>query len=454
MADDGALPGADFDDVVESLRKLVDLATVGNALTVGTHALLVGKALPHVPPAGGAAPIPAEAAARAASDPADAAPPLPAASDFGKLLDKIHEALDFGKIVDAGVAAALDKEAPSPPTGRSADPDGPDTEGADSKSTGMSRLVELATVAVHIQDATYHAIVDGFERKISSGKPGPASPAPAPAPAPASKEDDDYVSGPMRKGGNTAKKLISSPFRFMAEAIKSGKSRGLAFGKFARGVAKRASPGGKLPAGAGKKFLEGGAALGEVAGAATGVVGGLALVAVGLKAGHNAVVSFTDAALRSAERLKEVSGEMAAVFAEKEMNDLVRGQKVGAETAGTTGTLAAAEANRKDSSMKIESQVTNLMNNFWAGANDLMSPFLRGLGELQEVVPIVGHIWKKLSSSGEVGPGGFGGEAEMFKAEAVKLELYARDMMAAVRRGTARAAVGGREEGWLKARAD
>lgn len=119
----------------------------------------------------------------------------------------------------------------------------------------------------------------------------------------------------------------------------------------------------------------GGAALGKAAGAA-----GVAFAVVGALANmREAIIKFTNEALREAHKLAEVSGPMAAVFANKEFQDMVRDRAKGDATAASTGRLADADSRRKDAQQPLEVTMTNLKNDLLAGLNN-------GLAEITELL--------------------------------------------------------------------
>lgn len=113
-----------------------------------------------------------------------------------------------------------------------------------------------------------------------------------------------------------------------------------------------------------------GAHVGAKVGAAVGTV---AAIGIAFNEARKAVAGWTDAMLESSRRLAEVSGSMAAVFAEKEVRDLLRDIRVGEATAGSTRILAESEAKRKDAEADISIALTNTGNLILAAINEVIA---------------------------------------------------------------------------------
>lgn len=114
---------------------------------------------------------------------------------------------------------------------------------------------------------------------------------------------------------------------------------------------------------------------------AGGAVGIAAAVVVGtaeafVKA-RAAVANWTEAAMESARRLSHVSGSMAAVMAQRDVQDMMRDVKRGEATGGTAQKLMQAEARRKDEEVKIQIAMDNLRNEVLTLANNLFTTFLK-----------------------------------------------------------------------------
>lgn len=131
--------------------------------------------------------------------------------------------------------------------------------------------------------------------------------------------------------------------------------------------------------GAGKKFA---ARLGRGA-AAAGAVGGIVGAAV---AATKAVGGMAEAALEAQRKLAQVSGDIAAIFAERHVRDVFRGQAQGARIAGTTAELARAEADFKDALEPIESLWINIKNSILAPTLDILTNLLKPVTFIAEKV--------------------------------------------------------------------
>lgn len=104
--------------------------------------------------------------------------------------------------------------------------------------------------------------------------------------------------------------------------------------------------------------------------------------AAALKKFHDAILEATDAAVQAQRRYAEVSGSQAAVFAERDMKELVRDIKHGEETAGSTKQLIDAEQNRKDAFEPLKISIEKLENVMLAIGNNLIA---ETLGKVTEV---------------------------------------------------------------------
>lgn len=176
-----------------------------------------------------------------------------------------------------------------------------------------------------------------------------------------------------------------------------------------------------------------GGIVGSKIGAGVGAVaGGVAVVATAFIAARNAIAGWTDAALESARRLSGVSGSMAAVFAVKDMQDMLRDIKTGEGTAGSTGMLARSEANRKDAELEVVMALTNVGNLILAAMNDLIAVPLRVLSEVAR--PINDAVQWLARLRGE--PGGGAGLAltiDEMKANVAEAEGRAADLLHVMR---------------------
>lgn len=103
-------------------------------------------------------------------------------------------------------------------------------------------------------------------------------------------------------------------------------------------------------------------AIGTIAGAAVAGVMGLKLL-------HDQIVRMTDGAIASARKLAEVSGPMAAILAERDVQEIRRDMRQGSAQAGSVRNLVQSEQNRKTIAEPIVNAINNMNNNLLAMAN-------------------------------------------------------------------------------------
>ncbi|AWM38706.1 hypothetical protein GobsT_31040 [Gemmata obscuriglobus] len=139
--------------------------------------------------------------------------------------------------------------------------------------------------------------------------------------------------------------------------------------------------GGKGPTGLGG--LTGGAAgLARLA----GPIGAIVAVGDALNQFKKAVIQATDEQIAAARKLAEVSGPMAAVLAQRDIQEMLRDRRQGNAQAGSTGVLAKSEQRRKDASEGLENVLANTKNEILALLNDLLVPPLRIISAATEAI--------------------------------------------------------------------
>jgi hypothetical protein len=166
-------------------------------------------------------------------------------------------------------------------------------------------------------------------------------------------------------------------YKQIREGIDSTKAEGAGdpfkfFGKlFGKGGAEGEAAG--TEAGAGK-------AGGSVAGGAAGAAGSvLAVVTVIWEYGQALLrlkaftERYTDQLVQSQQRLADVSGSMAAVYAQREIQELLRDQRRGEALAESASYMTGAEQRRKDATMPIETAITSLENRMAGFLNDIVA---------------------------------------------------------------------------------
>lgn len=182
----------------------------------------------------------------------------------------------------------------------------------------------------------------------------------------------------------------------------------------------------------GKKGAQRGAAIGAKVGIAAA---GVTVVTTAFIAARQAVASWTDAALESARRLSEVSGSMAAVFAVKDMQDMLRDIRQGEGTAGTAGVLARSEAARKDAELEVVMALNNMGNLILAAMNDLIAVPLRVLSAVAEPINDgVQWLARRFGRGDEAGGVGIAAGIDRMKADVAAAEAAAGDLLAEMRR--------------------
>lgn len=153
----------------------------------------------------------------------------------------------------------------------------------------------------------------------------------------------------------------------------------------------------------------GGAAGAGVLGGVTAVASGAIIAAAALKLFHDAVNRATESQVAHARKLAEVSGEMAAVMVNRDIQELRRNIRMGGAQAGGMKELADAEQRRKDAAEPLLNAVENGSNRVLAALNDTLVPLLSVansiLEGLKEAPFGIGRAIKKLLDDGKGGEG-------------------------------------------------
>ncbi len=153
---------------------------------------------------------------------------------------------------------------------------------------------------------------------------------------------------------------------FKGGAAKTFRSSAIArrFGGFGRGV---------MSAGGGV-----GMAAGMVAGAA-----------VGLKLFHDAVVRATDRLVEMNRHYAEVSASMAAVFAGRDVKEIMRDQEKGNRLSSSAQGLVDSEQRRKDGTKELEILADRVANGALSIANDLLAGLLLPLNLISQGINLL-----------------------------------------------------------------
>ncbi len=150
--------------------------------------------------------------------------------------------------------------------------------------------------------------------------------------------------------------------------------------------------GGRIGAGVGKSLGLGSGATralagaGAAAGAAAAVVVAFVAVAKVAWEAYKALNHYTEAAMREAQRLSEVSGSMAAIIGERDMMQMMRDVKKGEGTAGSARALMESEAKRKDQETRLEIVFDNAKNSILAVLNDILANVLQPIADVAEFI--------------------------------------------------------------------
>jgi hypothetical protein len=180
---------------------------------------------------------------------------------------------------------------------------------------------------------------------------------------------------------------------------------------------------------------------------AAGAAGAAVSIAESFLKARDAVHEWTESSLAYARQLGENSGSQAMIAAQREVGQIFRDMERGERTAGSTGRLMEAEAERKEQENKIGIVVDNAKNEVLTLFNKVMTPMLEavnigieGIIYLVENIPIIGA---RLAASLR---GEDGGGAGTLDAAVLGLERDMRRRDAAARdlMDRARAAAGAR----------
>lgn len=237
----------------------------------------------------------------------------------------------------------------------------------------MKELVKINKLQQNIQNATYTQITSGAH----GGAPAPgggytpggfAAPARTPKGFPERYEGVEGRARYAAAGFQTAKQTAN------AVASRSALGRGIrkkgvqAVSFVKRNVEKASN------AVIGKK------ATGAISAFADTVFG----VAVALVKMRDATDRWTDTAMRTAKELSYVSGSMAGVVAQREINQMQRDLTRGEATAHTAAPLEDAEARRKEQENRISIVVDNLSNRLLTIANNIGAKITEPFADVTE----------------------------------------------------------------------
>ena len=171
-----------------------------------------------------------------------------------------------------------------------------------------------------------------------------------------------------------------------------------------------------------------GGSIGQAVG--TGAAAVTTLVSGFLKA-RDAVDKWTEGAMASAAKLKEVSGSMAAVMAERDIQQMMRDVKRGEATAGSANELMSAESKRKTEENRIGIVVDNASNKVLAVLNDIATLLLRPIADIAE------RLARFIPDSKTVEPGGWAGAMPDVMAQSRAVDRAGLDLMAQARAAAA-----------------
>ena len=316
----------------------------------------------------------------------------------------------------------------------------------------LGKLVDVSNLQADLQRATNALLVEVVRNTGTPGKPpGGGAPNPNPTQRPTNRsqrnQQQNQPNRPVADSNRGLEALFAKYFGKDSKYVDPQKGLGRWAGKkaeqqwkgsrsrrYGKTVAKFAM-GAARSLGAGKKTTKAAGMVGGVVGKVTGAV--TSVVDAFLKA-RNAVAGWTDSALASATKLGEISGEMAQVALQREVNQIYRDVERGQKTAGTAGKLQEAESRRKDEENKIGVFVDNASNKILTVLNDLVTPILEGVNKILKVAELfpgpIGALMKKLNAGDEVGEGTFPRAERDAAAVVAGIEARAGALMDAARR--------------------
>ncbi|HYE77922.1 MAG TPA: hypothetical protein VEI97_08050 [bacterium] len=123
----------------------------------------------------------------------------------------------------------------------------------------------------------------------------------------------------------------------------------------------------------------------KAAGAIGGAVAGVGAIITYVRAldrFKRHVERATDALVEAQRKLAEVSPSMAAVYARREVQEILRDRRRGEALAESANYLVGAEQRRKDSWMPLETAWDQLQNRLYGFFNDVVSGMGKALSEL------------------------------------------------------------------------
>lgn len=213
---------------------------------------------------------------------------------------------------------------------------------------------------------------------------------------------------------------------------RAGHGRMGRFAKIGRGIGK--AIGGATARITGRSAKTAGVMSGA-AGAVGGAVGGVAALTVGFTKATQQVMAWTDAAFDSARKLAEVSGSMAYVVANRDIQQMFRDMGRGEATSGTAMELMQSEDKLKDTLQPIIILLDNIWNTILKTVIDLIVP------PLEIIVDIIKFIYEGIRKISPVAlppwggappaVGGLAADAAKVDASAPAADAAARLMAAA-----------------------
>lgn len=287
-------------------------------------------------------------------------------------------------------------------------PDPSGDSGLSAAVRALEKLVDLTTLEVDLMKATNSLLVTGGKTATKGTQSGPRGASGGPA-APSE--------GPKGLGH-----VLGDMFGDRVRGSRYGR-----YGSAARKVASGAATDLGASSGAAGK-------LGAAAGGAGALIGaGIMLVEAAIKA-RNAINDWTNAAFESAARLAEVSGSMAAVMANRQVDQIQRDIIRGESTAGSTNRLQQAESRRKDEENRLGITIDNATNTVLTALNNLLTPVINkinaGVELMREMPPWLRAIAGPLGLIADVlepGADAIGKGTLVEIGEAARAEMAAED---------------------------
>jgi hypothetical protein len=120
---------------------------------------------------------------------------------------------------------------------------------------------------------------------------------------------------------------------------------------------------------------------------------------------------------------------MAAVFAEKDVKDLLRDMKRGEATAASAKELADSDAKRKDAESRVGTAVDNMSNKLLTVLNDVLTPIIEEAAKAIETIQKVLEFFFGKAPPVDPEAVGVAGMQADIMAQAARLDRAGQDLL-------------------------